>query len=470
MPSIINTGSLAAKGYGFSSTTQILGGPFFINMVTFANGGPEIQCESIAVDSSGNITANGQNFNSSAPYYNYFYKLNSTGVLQWQRYVNNSYTYSTNFQYTTVDSSGNLLVTGFLTNSSSTDEEASVVQLSSSGSINWQKVRYINSTSYLQNYQIAVDSSNNVYANGRYNDSSGNNAWFMQSYSSSGGLRWGEIYPSSVTTTAFAGSGVTYDSYSGTLYWNGITSVSSNTTAVLLQTDTSGNLLAQYGKTTGVTNEDLRGREVITDSSGNVYSLCSWGSSTGIAGYFIFKYNSSGSFVWGKKVTNVTYGIQVGSIALDAAGYIYTTGYFNGSDNIGRITILKISSSGSVVYTNEIVCTTDISGCYLANGKNIIIDSNNNMYIFMFTATKAYPVIFKLPIDGSKTGTYSVVNPSPAGTYNFTYATSSNVGVNANSGSTVSLSNSVASNSFSSLTNNVTSTSVSYGSSTTTTI
>lgn len=470
MPSIINTGSLAAKGYGFSSTTKILGGPYFINMVTFASGGPQIFSQSIAVDSSGNITLSGINVNSTTPYYNYFYKLNSTGVLQWQRYINNSYAYATQFKYTTVDSTGKLIVTGALTNSSGSDLEAPVIQLTTSGTINWQQVRRINSSSYLQNYQIVVDSSNNIYVNGRYNDSSGNNAWFMQSYSSSGSLNWANIYPSSVTTTAFQGNGVTYDSYSGNLYWNGFTSVSSQTLAVLLKTDTSGNLLAQYGRYASNSSEDIRGIEVVTDSSGNVYSLCSWLSSTGIAGYFVLKYDSSGNFVWGRRYTYSSGPLNVGSIALDSSGNIYTTSYVDipGSGYISLIA--KMNSSGSLVYQNQIVNNTGGNGIQVNNGKSIIIDSSSNMYIFLCDTQNYYPIVFKLPIDGSKTGTYSVVNPSPAGTYSFTYSTSSYITVSSNTTYNVSLSNSVSANSYSSITNNVTSTTVTYGSSTTTTI
>jgi len=462
MPSIINKGSLAAKGFGFSSTTKILGGPYFINMVTFASG-PKIQATSVAVDSSGNITLSGVNVNSITPYYNYFYQLNSTGVLQWQRYINNSYRYGTTLQYMTVDSTGNLLVTGYLSNSSGSDEESPTIQLANDGSINWQHVRYINSSSFLSSSQIAVDSSNNVYSNGTYNDSSGNFAWFLQSYSSGGSFQWGRIYPSTATTTQYTGYGVTYDSFSGNLYWNGFAYVSSHAYAVFLETDTSGNLLSQNSRTTYVTNEDLRGKQVVTDSSGNVYHLCAWSSATGNPGYFIFKYDSSGNFLFGRQFTNSSHGLNTASIALDSAGNVYTVSNYQ-----GVLVIAKMNSSGNLVYQNQMTCTTNNN--FLANGNAIIIDSNNNMYIYTYSNTSGYPILFKLPIDGSKTGTYSVVNPSPAGTYNFTYATSTLITFSSNDASGGGISNSFSSNSYSSITNNVTSTTQTFGTSTNLTI
>jgi hypothetical protein len=471
MPTIITSGTESAKGFGFSATTS-LGGPYFINMITFATGGPYVSVQSLAVDSSGNITAFGLNNNAVTPYYHYFWQLNSTGVLQWQRYINNAFTYGTQLQYMTVDSTGKPIISGALYNSSANDYfQAVVAQLNSTGTISWQKARQIdaNAGNYMQAYMSAVDASNNVYVNARYNDSSGNNAWYMQKYNSSGTLQFAQTYPSAVTATAYSGSGVTYDAFSGNVYWNGLTSVSSATTAVLLKTDTSGTLLTQYGRKTGVTNEDLRGVEVVTDSSGNVFSLCRWSSAVGISGYYVFKYDSSGTFQWGRKFTNAIYGAVIGSIALDSSGNIYLTGFVSGATK-PLLTLIKVDTSGTVVFQNSIDCTTDSGGMYTGGGKSIFIDASNNLHILSYTGTSGYGVIFKLPSNGSKTGTYSVANPSPAGTYSFTYATSTLVTMSTSNGTNVTLSDSIGGNSYQAVTNNMTSTTQTVGTSTTTTI
>ena len=76
------------------------------------------------------------------------------------------------------------------------------------------------------------------------------------------------------------------------------------------------------------------------DANGNVYTTGQFSgtidfdpgtgifnlTSAGVANLFISKFNSSGNFVWAKAMTGTQ--SMGGSIALDAVGNVYTTGFF----------------------------------------------------------------------------------------------------------------------------------------------
>tara|TARA_R100001443_G_scaffold107946_1_gene118070 strand:- start:64 stop:1461 length:1398 start_codon:yes stop_codon:yes gene_type:complete len=100
-------------------------------------------------------------------------------TLNWQKEI--VYTPSTNTAaYMDVDGSGNIYVAGFTYN---TGTNPAIYKLNSSGVMQWQKINTSSSWSYA--YAIAVDSSGNVYSAGQYS----NNAWLVK-MDSSGSTVW----------------------------------------------------------------------------------------------------------------------------------------------------------------------------------------------------------------------------------------------------------------------------------------
>ena len=106
---------------------------------------------------------------------------------------------------------------------------------------------------------------------------------------------------------------------------------------------------------------------------------------------FLTKLNSDGSYGWTKTVGS--YGADVGvGVAIDSNNNIYYTGYFSsdygaidldpgaGTDNhstngIYDIFLTKLSSDGSYVWTKT------AGGAYAEYGRNIVIDSQNNVFV-----------------------------------------------------------------------------------------
>lgn len=169
----------------------------------------------------------------------------------------------------------------------------------------------------------------------------------------------------------------------------------------VVKLDPSGTLL--WAKKLGGTGNDI-GYAIVVDASGNVYTTGSFigtadfdpGTSTynltapgGNADAFISKLNSSGNFVWAKKIgdTNVDEGR---GIALDASGNVLTTGYFSSTNTdfdpgTGTSTISpggyndayvsKLDASGNFVWAKA------FSGPNYEEGNAIATDASNNVYV-----------------------------------------------------------------------------------------
>jgi hypothetical protein len=140
---------------------------------------------------------------------------------------------------------------------------------------------------------------------------------------------------------------------------------------------------------------------VVTDASGNVYMT---GSFTGTSDFdpgaatvnltsvggrdiFITKFDIAGNYIWAKRMGST--GEDVGlSIAVDAAGGVYVTGYYQGTvdfdpgtgtTNLGgsglnNAFIAKYSSDGSFAWADAIIG----SDAYSAG---IALDASNNVYV-----------------------------------------------------------------------------------------
>lgn len=148
-------------------------------------------------------------------------------------------------------------------------------------------------------------------------------------------------------------------------------------------------------------------------------------TSAGFADIFILKLDASGNFVWAKNMggTNEDQGL---SSSLDAAGNIYTTGYFRGTSDFdpgpgvftlisagfSDIFIAKLNASGNFVWVKSIgtfnteqgnEITTDPLGNVLITGSFVgTMDFDPGAAIFNMTASgisDAY--IFKLDANGT---------------------------------------------------------------------
>lgn len=134
------------------------------------------------------------------------------------------------------------------------------------------------------------------------------------------------------------------------------------------------------------------------DSSGNVYAL-------GFIGPTIWKFNSSGTAQWARRITHSsTLRSAENSLILADDGYLYYVGYYatGGTAAEGGI-IIKYNTSGTIQWQRTFKSAAD----------NIriqsIVVSGSTMYLTGKIATNGGDVFLAaLPTDGSLTGTYSL--------------------------------------------------------------
>jgi len=276
----------------------------------------------------------------------------------------------------TLDGFGNIYTTGSFkgttdfdpgpltfTLTSAGDADIFISKLDAAGNFLWAK--QLGGTGIDVGYSIIHDGSGNIYATGSFSGtvdfdpgavgtfyltSSGNSDIFIFKLDATGGFMWakqmggigydqgnfitldglGNIY----TTGDFRDS-VDFDP--GPLTFT-LTSTG-NYDIFISKLDATGNFV--WAKHMGGTSAD-RSKSISTDASGNVYRSCSFLTiadfdpgmgtvnltSAGNTDIFISKLDAAGDFVWAKQMggTGIDYGT---SISLDAAGNIYTTGYFS---------------------------------------------------------------------------------------------------------------------------------------------
>jgi CSLREA domain-containing protein len=278
------------------------------------------------------------------------------------------------------DASGNVYVTG------STDgslggaflgiRDIFIRKYDSSGNHAWTK--QIGTSGHDTGYDIAVDSSGNIYVTGIVSGNFGGTLYglvdfFVTKYNSSGTVQWTTQLGSASDDYA---NSISIDA-SGNVYVGGYTKgalIGTNaggTDAFITKLNGSGSQLwvKQFGASTNDSCE-----AVAVDSSGN---LLASGRSTGVA--FISKYNSSGTQLWSNTINvPITSNIRPYGVSVDLGDNVYVggtlIGVFNGSISEDAF-VAKYSSAGSALWTKIVATTSDEDGLALS------VNALGNIYV-----------------------------------------------------------------------------------------
>jgi len=348
------------------------------------------------------------------------------------------------------DSAGNILMAG---DDGSTF--SNLLKMTSAGDISWQVK--LDSTSH---YDLICDSSNNIYTTGFVSSGNGGD-YSITKYNSSGTLQFQNRFNYGGGTRVDVGRAVTVAS-DGSVYASGDSYLASNTTyyPLTVKYNSSGTLQTNAGSfETGTPGYCYN---VAVDSSGNYYTLI-METSTGFLQPVIIKRSSSSVLSWKSTLLfgSGTYGqvrldssnnlyhigqrtvssSQYGSVvkldstagtiswnklirsgnayfndaAIDSSGNIYAIGRV--TQSVNRVLIVKFDPSGNVVWQRTITQSVDGTNFALNTDASISV-SGDNMYILLPWSNR---LLFKLPTDGSKTGTYT---PSGSTGYVLTYGAS----------------------------------------------
>lgn len=355
----------------------------------FSTSNYSIALSSMAVDSSGNIYAAGGGTDVTV------IKLDKNGNLLWDKQIYGGSYSPGDVGGIALDSSGNVYIC------STYNDNGFVFKLNSSGTVQWGK-RFRNTWTFQERTRfrdIKCDDTY-LYIFGQGNEP--NNARDIgltgRINLSTGAAEWidGFIYSTSNTTT---NTGIINSS--GNAVALGIT----GNDFVICERNTSGTIITKTYQNLSFSSA-FNSEGSVQDSSGNIY----WNGQMSISGrsdeIAIMKISSTytNGAQWIKGYGSINQNFPYAAIAIDADDNLYLGGdeETNGRDGI----FCKLDTSGTLDFGRRIY--KDSSSQAVVS----LVAANDSIYVL----GSGWPLIAKLPSDGSLTGTYG------SGSTAFTYA------------------------------------------------
>jgi hypothetical protein len=262
--------------------------------------GGDLIVGNLAADSSGNLYVTGTITNSGGVGDGFLIKYNSSGTLQWQRKINAASGQSVNNMRVAIDSTGaDIYISASWTKSSA--GATGLVKYNSSGTLQWQRMLFTGSFNNVNASAVRVDSAGNVYVAGQ--DSVSGTRGFVTKYNNAGTLQWQQYISgaSSPNVAYFA-----FDS-STNIYCSG--------NPRIFKLNSSGTVQWGYNMSTN----SVSAYGIATDSSGN-----SWGNyDNGTSGVTFNKFDTNGN----NTDTN-TATVSSASLSIITGGCFGDTGYY----------------------------------------------------------------------------------------------------------------------------------------------
>lgn len=312
-------------------------------------------------------------------------KLTSQGSQVWQR--NTTGVSTSHLNDIVVTSDGTAYVTGDTYNVAGSSAEVYISKYNSDGVVQWQVS--VGNTGPDAGNSIELTSSGNIVVTGYYKISTIQYIYTAM-FNSSGTVQWQRGWGGG-TNSVSTGTGSFVDSQDN-IYVVGKGTSSTRLTNIY-KLDTSGTTTDEcsFGKSTIAQDP----RDVVVDSTGNVYVSINVGASSGC----LVKIKSDFSQILWQKLFTAT----AESVAIDSSDNIYMLGYYTGGYGLNDLYIAKINTSGSIVWQRRFGSSTNQNSF---TGR-IAVDNADSVYITARDGqSPERALVLKLPADGSLTGTY----------------------------------------------------------------
>jgi len=345
-----------------------------------SGGTNDDQAYAITVDSQGNVYVTGRSHRGPTSYDYTTIKYNYDGSVQWIA-IYAGQAGSDQPTAIAVDNSGNVIVTGMSRAlAPSFGMDFATVKYDSNGVQKWV-ARYNGPTgSDDRPTALRVDDSGNIYVTGMSENGAMDYDYATIKYSASGERLWVARYNGSGDFFDMAFD-LTLDRYGNVIVTGGSTGLDLSTDFVTVKYDSLGvqQWVARY---TGPPEVDLDASSVVSDSEGNIYVT---GNSAGT--YFTLKYNSQGILQWETS--------HIGSdtppiIRIDKTGDLFVAGSQIISTGNYDFLILHYNVSGEL----HQVITDDGGNNSIDVSEAFILDNDGNLILTGWgtnDAVLAYP-------------------------------------------------------------------------------
>ena len=369
---------------------------YFLSTITGAVGTQTVPVD-LAIDNDQNIYFLGNTNNSGAGGNDHLImKLDSDGAVVWQRTIGST---SNDSSLGGIRVNNDGVYAALSIDGGTSNSDLHVVKYNHSGVLQWQ--RHLVDPYNLNEYAmgVALDSSGGIYAIGRalWNVAPYDREFTLFKYDNTGAIQWqrqfggiGDEEPQGVTTDA-----------SDNVYVWGITDstgLGGPDDFLLVKYNSAG--VIQLQRELGTANRETASA-IATDSSDNLYGVGRYDSGSGDRATIV-KYNSTGTVQWQKEL----YGndSQFNDVAISGSN-AYLGGEENPSAGTDPAILVKYDLSGNVVWQRQFHDGSNDSISGIAADANAIYV---NLRLLDTASSVYYPVIAKVPTDGSLTGIYTV--------------------------------------------------------------
>lgn len=342
------------------------------------------EAKASVVDSGGNLITTGyQNLAGGTDDDYLTVKFNANGSVAWSKTYNRA---GGSDQATAIalDSTDNVIVTGFAWNGNNSDIHT-IKYSGSDGTKLWEHTYNAPALGNDIAVSIAVDILNNVYVGGYVQNAAGNEDYVVLKYSVNGPNTDGT--PGWVATWNGTANGVDkLASIAAGVGGVAVTGQSWNGTdfdVMTIKYDYNGAKLWERRYTSSGTNPDV-GRKVALDGSGNVIITAAV-TNSGNLDIYTAKYAAvNGAITWGTTYNSPINNDEPYGLALDSSGNVYVTGYTYTLSGYEDLLVVRYKTTDG---TEEWKKIYDSGGSAADFGTGITLDTAGNVYITGYSVT-----------------------------------------------------------------------------------